>query len=152
MRKILLLLVGTAVLAVPTVSLAGHSSSSTSASGVATADATGAAKNPTSICKTKSFAVNGGKNRGTSANAFGRCVSTIAMHKAVSETEDTAKEETNTAGNDGSGSAENHGTPTANPAKTCKAMRANDAAHFQATYGTRPNAFGKCVASHAADK
>jgi hypothetical protein len=34
----------------------------------------------------------------------------------------------------------------------CKAMQANDLAHFQARYGSRPNAFGKCVANHAKSK
>jgi hypothetical protein len=31
-------------------------------------------------------------------------------------------------------------------------MWANDLAQFQTAYGTRPNAFGKCVARHANSK
>jgi hypothetical protein len=31
-------------------------------------------------------------------------------------------------------------------------MQANDFAHFQTLYGTRPNAFGKCVAKAANSK
>jgi hypothetical protein len=42
-----------------------------------------------------------------------------------------------------------HRKDSANPAVTCDAMQANDLARFQTTYGTRPNAFGKCVARQA---
>jgi hypothetical protein len=31
-------------------------------------------------------------------------------------------------------------------------MQANELAHFQTTYGRRPNAYGKCVSEHAHDK
>jgi hypothetical protein len=34
-------------------------------------------------------------------------------------------------------------------AKTCRAMRKNDAAGFSTRYGTRPNAFAKCVVANA---
>lgn len=40
-------------------------------------------------------------------------------------------------------------TSLVNAAKTCRAMRKNDAAGFSSTYGTRPNAFAKCVVAHA---
>jgi hypothetical protein len=36
-----------------------------------------------------------------------------------------------------------------NAAKTCRAMRSSDPAAFRQRYGTRPNAFAKCVAAHA---
>jgi len=36
-----------------------------------------------------------------------------------------------------------------NAAKKCKAMRKNDPAGFAALYGTRPNAYGKCVSATA---
>ena len=40
------------------------------------------------------------------------------------------------------------GTPT-NAAKTCKALRTDDADAFAERYGTKPNAFGKCVSATA---
>jgi len=36
-----------------------------------------------------------------------------------------------------------------NAAKKCKALRKNDPAGFAALYGTRPNAYGKCVSATA---
>jgi hypothetical protein len=37
---------------------------------------------------------------------------------------------------------------TLNAAKTCRKMRASDRAAFEAAYGTKKNAFGKCVAAN----
>jgi hypothetical protein len=158
MRKVLLLLVGTAVLWVPAVSVAGDSSPSPSklAAKAETSDARSDGSNPAGTCKgqrsgpnfaashngqtfTELYGTNGGKGRGA-ANAFGKCVSTIA--KAKSDDRGSAESQ-------GKDSAESHGNDSANPAMTCKAMQANDLPHFQTTYGTRPNAFGKCVAEHA---
>jgi hypothetical protein len=39
-----------------------------------------------------------------------------------------------------------------NAAKTCRAMRSSNPADFRQKYGTRPNAFAKCVAAHAKQK
>jgi hypothetical protein len=36
-----------------------------------------------------------------------------------------------------------------NAAKTCKKMRSTDPTGFRQAYGTRPNAFAKCVSAHA---
>jgi hypothetical protein len=36
-----------------------------------------------------------------------------------------------------------------NAAKKCKAMRANNRAAFEQQYGTKPNAFGKCVSAQS---
>lgn len=36
-----------------------------------------------------------------------------------------------------------------NPAKKCKAMKKNNPAGFTSTYGTKPNAYGKCVSTLA---
>jgi hypothetical protein len=36
----------------------------------------------------------------------------------------------------------------ASASKTCRAMRSNDPAGFRTKYGTRPNAFAKCVVAH----
>jgi hypothetical protein len=41
---------------------------------------------------------------------------------------------------------------TVSATATCKAMKTNDAATFQATYGTGSNAFGKCVSKQASAK
>ena len=156
MRKILVLLVGTAVLWVPAVSIAGDSSSSPSkpaakartpdAKSDEERDAPGDVSNPARTCRSQRngsnfaashngqtfsqfYGTNGGKGHGAGTNGFGKCVSTIARHKA-----------------------ESHDKKSANPAMTCKAMQANDFAHFQTAYGTRPNAFGKCVAKQANSK
>jgi hypothetical protein len=55
--------------------------------------------------------------------------------------------DTDSAESDRKDSTESNGKGTSNRAMTCKAMQANDLAHFQTAYGTRPNAFGKCVSS-----
>jgi hypothetical protein len=44
------------------------------------------------------------------------------------------------------------GKNSANPAMTCKSMQTQDASAFNTAYGTRPNAFGKCVSSHTHSK
>ena len=162
MRKVLLLLVCTAVLWVPAVSVAGDSSPSLSSKLAAKTETPSDASNPTSTCKsqrngsnfaashngqtfTQFYGTNRGKGRGAGANAFGKCVSTIAMHKAESDGKDSAESYDKN-------SAESHDKNSGNPAMTCKAMQANDLAHFQTAYGTRPNAFGKCVAKQANSK
>jgi hypothetical protein len=171
MRKVLLLLVGTAVLWVPAVSVAGDSSPSQPpklAAKKETPHVKSDASSPASTCKsqrndsnfasthhgqtfTQSYGTNGGKGRGAGANAFGKCVSTIATHKAESDSKDSAEsEDKDSAQGQVKNNAESQGS--ASPAMTCKAMQANDLAHFQTAYGTRPNAFGKCVANQANSK
>jgi hypothetical protein len=142
-RKVLLLLVGAAVLWVPAVSVAGDSSQGPSklTAKEEARDAKGGGSSPAGICQsTRLHRTHGG--RGGRANAFGKCVSTTAKHKDKSE---------GGAKSHGEESFKNHGD-SANPAMICKAMRANALAHFQTTYGMRPNAFGKCVAGHASTK
>jgi hypothetical protein len=155
MWKVLLLLVGTAVLWVPAVSVAGDSSPSPSKLTAKTErpDARSEVSNPASTCQSRrtelNFAASHGggtftqlygtdaaNGRGGGPNAFGKCVS-VAKHKDKSDGEGSAK------------SQDGHSFP---PAMTCKAIRAKDLAHFQATYGRRPNAFGKCVAGQAHSK
>jgi hypothetical protein len=178
MRKVLLLLVCTAVLWVPAASVAGDSSPSLSSKLAAKTETPSNASNPATTCKsqrngsnfaashngqtfTQFYGTNRGKGRGAGANAFGKCVSTIAMHKAESDGKDSAKShdkhsaeshDKNSAESHDKNSAESHDKNSANPATTCKAMQANDLAHFQTAYGTRPNAFGKCVAKQANSK
>lgn len=167
MRKVLLLLVGTAVLWLPAVSVAGDSSPNASkpAAKAEASDAENTVRNPASTCKsqrsgasfaashhgrtfTEFYGTNRGKGRGAGANAFGKCVSTIARHRTESDDGDRAESHgKDSAERDGKRRA--NGKGRANPAMTCKAMQSNEAAHFRATYGTRPNAFGKCVSEHA---
>jgi hypothetical protein len=139
-RKVLLLLVGAAVLWVPAVSVAGDSSPNPSklTAKEKARDAKGAGRSPAGICKSIRFHGTYG-GRGGGANAFGKCVSTTAKPKDKSE---------GGAKSHGEESSKSHGG-SANPAMICKAMRAKTLAHFQTTYGMRPNAFGKCVARHA---
>ena len=139
-RKVLLLLVGAAVLWVPAVSVAGDSSPSPSklTAKEDARDAKGGGSSPAGICQsTRLHGTHGG--RGGGANAFGKCVSRNAKHTDTSE---------GGAKSHGEESSKSHGG-SANPAMICKAMRATALAHFQTTYGMRPNAFGKCVAGHA---
>jgi hypothetical protein len=165
MRRALLLFLCTTVLWVPAASVAGDSSPSPSlklASKTEAPHVKSGASNPASTCKsqrsgsnfaashsgqtfTQFYGTNGGKGRGVGPNSFGKCVSTIAMHKAESDGKDSAESHDKN-------SAENHDKNSANPAMTCKAMQANDLAHFQTAYGTRPNAFGKCVTKQANGK
>lgn len=157
MRKVLLLLIGTAVLWVPAVSMAGDSSSSPSrpAAHRETSRAERALSSPASTCKSK--------GRGARANAFGKCVSAIArQHEDDGDDRAGAtKGQSDDSGERHSGdgaesqdrdSVDGHGRGSANPAMTCKAMQANDLAHFRSAYGPRPNAFGKCVSGHANGK
>jgi hypothetical protein len=161
-RKVLLVLVGTAVLWVPAVSVAGDSSPRPPAKLAAkkeTPHVKSDASNPANTCKsqrngsgfaaghngqtfTQFYGTNGGKGRGAGANAFGKCVARIAMHKGESQGKDSAE-------SDGKDSAESDGKDSANPAITCKTMQANDLVHFQTAYGARPNAFGRCVSKQA---
>jgi hypothetical protein len=175
MRKVLLLLVGTASLWVPAISIAGDSSpKSAVARGITQSNVSG----PADTCKsqrtgsgfaaghngqtfTQFYGTNHGKGHGAGANAFGKCVSRTAMRKAENDTKDTAKgrgthgrdsaasDRNDSADSDGKDSTESHGKATANPAMTCKAMQATDLARFQSAYGTRPNTFGKCVSKQA---
>jgi len=68
-----------------------------------------------------------------SKNAFGKCVSAKAKaKKAAADKEDEAQED-----------------DRINAAKSCKAAKKADATKFAADYGTRKNAFGKCVSKTA---
>jgi hypothetical protein len=68
-----------------------------------------------------------------SKNAFGKCVSEKAKAKqAAADQEDEAQEDDKT-----------------NAAKTCKAAKAADAEQFGEDWGTKRNAFGKCVSATA---
>lgn len=68
------------------------------------------------------YGTNSGNSKGAGANAFGKCVSTIAKQNAQSDASSEVA-----------------------AAKTCKALKKSDLATFQAAYGTTKNALGKCV-------
>jgi hypothetical protein len=68
-----------------------------------------------------------------SKNAFGKCVSAKAKaKKAAADKEDEAQED-----------------DRLNAAKTCKKAKQEDAAGFAENFGTKKNAFGKCVSTTA---
>jgi hypothetical protein len=68
-----------------------------------------------------------------SKNAFGKCVSEKAKAKrAEADAEDEAQED-----------------DRVNAAKTCKAAKKADAGQFATDFGTKKNAFGKCVSKTA---
>jgi hypothetical protein len=162
MRKLMFLLVGTAILCVPAVSLAAAPTPSQLATQMcrqirsqdskqtfrqtyhsfagclkqqkpqANQDLTNAAKS----CKAErtadpdafkaKYGTNAGNTKGAGANAFGKCVSTIAKQKAKNDVSDSVA-----------------------AAKTCKALKSSDPTGFQTAYGTGRNAFGKCVAKQS---
>jgi hypothetical protein len=182
MWKALLLLAATAILWVPAVSVAGDSSASSvselSAKNEA-AQVKSGPNNPASTCKgqrndsnfasshnsqtfTQFYGPIGGKGHGAGANAFGKCVSTSATHVASSgdkesgesHGEDSQGEDSQGENGQGKNSQgkNSQGKDSANPAMTCKSMQTQDASAFNTAYGTRPNAFGKCVSSHTHSK
>lgn len=169
MRKLIVLLVGTAVLCVPAVSLAGTPTPAQLATqmckslraqdgkktfrmtyhsfagclGKQQPQAKQDVGNAAKTCKAQRndpnfaashdgktfnqfYGTNGGKGKGTGANAFGKCVSTIAKQNAQSDVSTSVA-----------------------AAKTCKALKSSDLATFQTTYGKGKNAFGKCVAQQS---
>jgi hypothetical protein len=69
------------------------------------------------------FAETYGANKNGN-NAYGKCVSSKAKEAVEEETD-----------------------AVITAAKTCKTMKADDAATFEATYGSKKNAFGKCVSA-----
>ena len=80
----------------------------------------------------KSNAAKECKAEGLKGREYGKCVSTKAKaKKAAADKEDEAQED-----------------DRINAAKSCKTAK-KDAATFAAAYGTRKNAFGKCVSKTA---
>jgi hypothetical protein len=169
MRKVLLLLACVAVLWVPAASGAGSSSKPSEKE---PAHAKSDASNSASTCKSQRsgsnfaaghggqtfaqfYGTNGGKSRGAGANAFGKCVSGIAKHRAKNDGKDRAEtggKDSADSKSEGEDSGNSNAKGSANPAMTCKAMRASDLGQFQTAYGTQPNAFGKCVSKYANSK
>jgi hypothetical protein len=70
---------------------------------------------------------------GERKNAYGKCVSSRAKAKEHAADEQDQED----------------ATEWKNAAKECDDLRDNHSAEFTATYGDRPNAFGKCVSTKA---
>jgi hypothetical protein len=70
---------------------------------------------------------------GDRPNAYGKCVSSKAKAKEHAADEQDAED----------------AADFKNAAKECDDLRDNHSAEFTATYGDRPNAFGKCVSTKA---
>jgi hypothetical protein len=73
---------------------------------------------------------------GTKKNAYGKCVSATARKQQQQAAQQQQTQDQNTV----------------NAARTCKAQRKNDAAGFATQWGTKKNAFGKCVSTTAKQK
>jgi hypothetical protein len=76
------------------------------------------------------------KALGLHGREFGKCVSTKAKAKEHAADEQDAED----------------AADFKNAAKECDDLRDNNSAEFTATYGDRPNAFGKCVSTKAREK
>ena len=76
------------------------------------------------------------KAQGLHGREYGKCVSTTAKAKEHAADEEDAED----------------ATEWKNAAKECDDLRDNHSAEFTATYGDRPNAFGKCVSTKAREK
>jgi hypothetical protein len=162
MRKWIFLLVGTAILCVPAVSLAAAPTS---------------AKLATQTCRQ----IRAQDGRATFRQAYQNFAGCLKQQKANSNQDISnaaksckaersadpaafkAKYGTNAGNASGAGAnafgkcvsaiakqnAKNDVSDSVDAAKTCKSMKSSDLATFQATYGTTKNAFGKCVAKQS---
>ena len=108
---------------------------------------------------------------GTRANAYGKCVSSTAKKEATEDAEQEAAAEKNAAKECKAEGAKPLGRCVSqkarqqkaqadeedeaqeqdrlNAAKTCKAAKKDDSEQFAEDYGSRRNAFGKCVSRTA---
>ena len=92
-----------------------------------------AAEDAAQAKEAKSNAAKECKAEGLKGREYGKCVSTKAKaKKAAADKEDAAQE-----------------TDRVNAAKSCKTAKKDDAEKFATDYGTRKNAFGKCVSKTA---
>ena len=92
-------------------------------------------KNAAKTCKAQQSSDPSGfaTQWGTKKNAYGKCVSATARANEQQAAQQQTQDDQNTV----------------NAAKTCKAQRKNDAAGFATQWGTKKNAFGKCVSTTA---
>jgi hypothetical protein len=94
-----------------------------------------AKKNAAKTCKAQESSDPAGfaTQWGTKKNAYGKCVSATARANRQQAAQQQAQDDQNKV----------------NAAKTCKAQRKDDAAGFATQWGTKKNAFGKCVSATA---
>lgn len=162
MRKLILLLVGTAVLCIPAVSAAG-------------------APTPTKLATQTCRQIRAQEGRATFRQAYHNFAGCLKQQKPASTQDITnaaktckterstdpaafrAKYGTNGGSTSGAGAnafgkcvsalakqnAKDDVSESVSAAKTCKTLKSSDLATFQATYGTGKNAFGKCVAKQS---
>jgi hypothetical protein len=162
MRKWIFLLVGTAILCIPAVSLA-------------------ATPTPTKLATQTCRQIRARDGRATFRQAYHNFAGCLKQQKPAStqdirnaakscKTERSAdpaafraKYGTNGGSTSGAGAnafgkcvsavakqnAKDDVSDSVSAAKTCKTLKASDLATFQATYGTTKNAFGKCVAKQS---
>ena len=145
---------------------------------LATADTsdTPQAKSPAQQCRALQRTMGNGPFAGAygtndnRSNAFGKCVSQQARdqrknrREAVQECRTEAAAQPGSPGNSGNAPKGGIGqcvsekaqqkngedqNATLNAAKTCKRLRRDEPQQFAQRYGTRANAFGKCVSSTA---
>lgn len=165
MRKVLLLLAGAAVLCAPAVSVAGDSFARPAELAARQKGFRGeSVSNLARMCRRRRNELTFGADHDNrtldvshgdraAANTLGKCVSAIARRKPETGDKDSANQpEPDRSKNPAGDKSGRHHPSNPNPAWACKAMEANDLSHFQATYGTRPNAFGKCVSGKAEGK
>ena len=162
MRKLIVLLVGTAILCVPAVSLAAAPTS---------------AKLATQTCR-QIRAQDGRATFRQAYHNFAGCLKqqtpastqdiknaakSCKTERSADPTAFRAKYGTNAGNTSGAGAnafgkcvsaiarqnAKNDVSDSVAAAKTCKTLKSSDPATFQATYGTTKNAFGKCVAKQS---
>jgi hypothetical protein len=94
-----------------------------------------AQKNAAKTCKQQQTSDPAGfaTQWGTKSNAYGKCVSSTARAQEQQSAQQQQADDQNTV----------------NAAKKCKAQRRDDAAGFATQWGTKRNAFGKCVSTTA---
>ena len=162
MRKLILLLVGTAVLCVPAVSAAGTPTP---------------AQLATQMCKSiraqdgratfrqayHSFAGCLKAQKPASTQDISNAAKTCKTERSADPAAFRAKYGTNGGSTSGAGAnafgkcvsalakqnAKDDVSDSVSAAKACKTLKSSDLATFQATYGTTKNAFGKCVAKQS---
>lgn len=172
MRRLLFLLIGTAVLCVPAVSVAANNPPSAGKLAAQMCSSIRAKDGQATFKQTyHSFAGCLGKQTSNATSDIHNAAQTCKAWKAdptnFAATHDgktfqqvygTNGGSSNGAGKNAMGkcvssiaeqNAQSDVKDTVAATATCKALRTNDAATFQSTYGTGHNAFGKCVSKQA---
>jgi hypothetical protein len=167
MRKFMFLLVGTAVLCVPAVSVAGTAPPTSAKLAAQICRSVRAHDGAATFRQTyHSFAGCLKQNKPAASHDLSNAAKSCAAERAADPAAFRAKYGTNSGNTHGAGanafgkcvsmtarqSAKSDVADTVAATKTCKALKATDLATFQATYGTGRNAFGKCVSKQSSAK